>query len=59
MAVNGHAAGIGATIQLPAAIRVASATARIGYVCGDLFDKLAIRAHAKFELVRFSRAVGL
>jgi enoyl-CoA hydratase/carnithine racemase len=32
MAVNGHAVGIGATMQLPAAIRIATATAKIGFV---------------------------
>ncbi|PGH23920.1 hypothetical protein AJ80_01982 [Polytolypa hystricis UAMH7299] len=32
MAVNGHAAGIGATIQLPAVIRIATASAKIGFV---------------------------
>jgi len=32
MAINGHAVGIGATMTLPASIRIASATAKIGFV---------------------------
>lgn len=60
MAVNGHAAGIGATIQLPAAIRIASATARIGYVFarrGVVME--ACSSYFLPRLIGFSRALHL
>ena len=60
MAVNGHAAGIGATIQLPAAIRIASASAKIGYVFsrrGVVME--ACSSYFLPRLIGFSRALHL
>ena len=60
MAVNGHATGIGATIQLPAAIRIASATAKIGYVFarrGVVME--ACSSYFLPRLIGFSRAMHL
>jgi enoyl-CoA hydratase/carnithine racemase len=60
MAINGHGVGIGATIQLSAAIRIATADAKIGFV----FSRRGVvmegcSSYFLPRLIGFSRAMHL